>query len=78
MSSFFKSFFGGETSAQATERRKLRADQAVLDTANKKRKKKLDEEALVAQSRAQKKIRAGSARRSVITSPLGIVEDTLA
>ncbi len=76
--SVFRAIFGGESGAQAKERRALRADQARIDESNKKRKKKLEEESLVAQSRAQKKIRAGSARRSVITSPLGLVDDTLA
>ncbi len=70
--------FGGESSAQKREKRERQAQQTKIDEDNRKRKKKLDEESLVAQSRAKSKIKRQGARRSVVTSALGIVDDPLA
>ncbi len=78
MGGFIGGILGGESESQKREKRELRERQASIDEANKKRKKQLAEEALVSQAKARKKISTTSARRSVITSPLGIVDDALA
>ncbi len=80
MSNFVGGLFGGgdRDRERRRERRERQAQQTKIDEENKKQKKKLAEEALVAQSKAKRKIQRQGARRSVITSPLGITDDTLA
>ncbi len=73
MSGIVRLFTGGETSAQKRAKRQAEVDAAAAQ----KKTALLTSEADAEKARAKKKLRTAGRRRTVLTSPLGLVDTDL-